>query len=144
MRNDPECPTLAKDTPGVLAEIPSPLPTGADYALLRVFALWPRDPGLERSLHWKEVTQKQKRKQGKPTETSEQEDSSELDPDRHPVANLNLVNFETISRKYDSAWFLGKAEMTVELESNLRPAGREHNLCSRKRKLSDEMDDVES
>ena len=142
MRNDPECPTLAKDTPGVLAEIPSPLHTGGDYALLRVFASWPGDPGLERSLHWKEVTRKRKRKrkQGKPTKTSEQEDSSELDDDRHPVASLNRVNFETISRKYDSAWFLGKAEITVELESNLRPAGHKHNLHSRKRKLSDDVE----
>jgi hypothetical protein len=71
---------------------------------------------------------------------SEQEDSSELDPDRHPASSLNLKIFETISQKYDSAWFLGKAEVTVGLESSPRPAIHEHNLRPRKRKFADEID----
>jgi hypothetical protein len=71
---------------------------------------------------------------------SEQQDSSELDPDRHPASSLNLKIFETISQKYDSAWFLGKAEITVGLESSPRPAIHEHNLRPRKRKVADEID----
>ena len=138
MQNDPNCPALAEATPKVLAKIPSPLSTGADYAILRVFASWPGDPGLDRSLHWKEVTQKQ----GKWHKMSEQQDSSELDPDRHPASSLNLENFVTISQKYDSAWFLGKAEIMVGLESSPRPARHEHNLHSTKRKFADEIDAV--
>lgn len=140
VQNDPDCPALAEATPKVLAKIPSPLFTGADYAILRVFASWPGDPGLDRTLQRKEAT----RKRGKQTQMSEQEDSSELDPDRHPASSLNLENFVTISQKYDSAWFLGKAETTVGLESNPRPARQDYALHPRKRELPDEIDDVES
>jgi len=70
---------------------------------------------------------------------SEQQDSSEQDSDRHPAASLNLKNFVKISQQYDSAWFMGKAEKRVELDSSPRP---EHNLRPRKRKLADEVDAV--
>ena len=78
-------------------------------------------------------------KRGKRSKISEQQDS-EADPDRHPAASLNLENFVTISQKYDSVWFLGKAEITVGLESSPKPAKHEHNLRSKKRKLADEID----
>ena len=136
MQNDPKCPALAKATPKVLAKILSPLSTGADYAILRVFASWPGDPGLDRSSQWKDVT----RKRGKRHKMSEQQDSSEMDPDRHPAASLNLENFVKMSQQYDSAWFLGKAEIRVELDSSPRPARHEHNLRPRKRKFADEID----
>ena len=136
MRNDPHCFALAEATPKVLAKISSPLFTGADYAILRVFASWPGNPGLDRSMQWKELT----RKRGKRYKMSEEQDSSKLDPDRHPASSLNLQNFLMASQKYDSAWFLGKAEIMVGLESSPRPARHEHNLRPGKRKFSDEIE----
>jgi hypothetical protein len=109
VKNDPSCPALVKQTPNTLANIPLPLHTGADYPVLRVVASWPADPGLERSMGWKEETSK-KGQSKKP-----KEDSNELDPDPHPAATLHLKNFEKNSRRFDANWYLGKAVETIIL-----------------------------
>jgi len=76
----------------VLKEIPLGLKAkGADYPILRVFASWPGEAWLDRTLEWKE-NPKQRSKKPKRARLESRADCSE-DTDGHPLATLHLENF---------------------------------------------------
>jgi len=91
--------------------------TGAAYPVLRVFASWPEDPELERSLEYKEPP----------------DGEGALDPDPHPAATLHLKNFEVTSRKFDTNWFLGHAEERITLEAQSKRENTGYVLRPRKK-----------
>jgi hypothetical protein len=64
---------------------------GASYPVLRVFASWPADADLERTL---DITDKPplSRKQ-KMVQAEDDEDIISYDPDQHPLATLHLQSF---------------------------------------------------
>ena len=64
------------------------------YPILRVFASWPGDAGIERSLGY-------------------DDSKSEIDTNRHPLASLHIENFENISKELARSWFRGYAEQLV-------------------------------
>jgi hypothetical protein len=86
-----------------LANVPHGLKVeGAEYPVLRVFASWPGESDLERSLTWNE-------------EPGVEQDSGAKDPDLHPLATLHRENFDQIGEKLDTHWFLGDLEKKLVL-----------------------------
>lgn len=74
--------------------------------ILRIFASWPADAKLERTLDLKEL------KGGKATEVDE-DNVDVTDPDEHPLATLHLDNFNENSRILARSWFENDAEQAV-------------------------------
>jgi len=66
----------------------------APYPILRVFASWPGDAKLERTIGPKDP---KKAMTPKSRATVDEDGINEIDPDRHPLAALHLVNFIDIS-----------------------------------------------
>jgi hypothetical protein len=100
MNDNNDCPKLATQTKKVLTNIPLGLKAGhADYAVLRVFASWPGDAKLERTL-----------------------DPEDLD--LHPLATLHLANFNQVSLQLGINWFRGAVEQKVMASSKRAHEGR--------------------
>jgi hypothetical protein len=87
-----DCARLAERTKNVLVNIPNSLTfQGAPFPVLRIFASWPGDSKLERTL-------KQRVENGKGLE----DDIG--DPDRHPLATLNLEHFQEFAETLQEDW----------------------------------------
>ena len=105
-------PKLAVRTEEALANIPlsrSLKLEGAKYPILRVFASWPGEAGLERTLG----------------------SGSWVDSDRHPLATLHMRNFKKVGAKLDRNWFQGAGQQVVP--SKRASEEPESELPSRKR-----------
>src|SRR5258708_1598349 len=77
---------LAARTKTALENLPSGVEVkGADYPVLRIFASWPGEAGLDRTGEWK---------LGAP-----------IDPDGHPLATLHLTNFRNVGKTLFQKWF---------------------------------------
>lgn len=102
-------PDLAARTEYALANIPlrhSLKVKGARYPILRVFASWPGEAKLERTL-------------------------GRVDPDRHPLANLHLGNFDKVRKELNRDWFQGVGQPVASSKRALEEP--ESGLPSRKR-----------
>jgi len=75
---------------------------GASYPILRIFASWPGEANLERSLEWKEE------RRGTPARNSHA--GSVEDGDGHPLARLRLDKFNKVGRRPDALWLKGDTE----------------------------------
>jgi len=87
----------------VLAKIPNPLKVeGATYPVLRIFASHPGNAKLERTLQQR-IQRKGRSKQGKHLKTEVVQSSSDdiCDPDKHPLATLNVKLFRKETRRLD-------------------------------------------
>ena len=115
-----DCPKLATQTKDVLAKIPLGLKTeDADYPVLRVFASWEGEANLERTLDWKEKTNKKNsaRTNTQPISKQETGEDDVEDPDHHPLATLHLANFRKVGEKLDQNWFRGDVEQKLVVHS---------------------------
>ena len=102
---------LAAETKNVLANIQSGLKgEGADYPVLRVFASFPGEAKLERTLG-------QKRK--KPSK-GDSDAGSMVDLDKHPLAALRLDTFTEFGTKLYKDRFRGNGEQWVVVPSKKR------------------------
>ena len=81
----------------------------ADYPVLRVFASWPGEPNLERTLEWKEERKGGEQKGGKRNMSMD----NTVDPDHHPLATLDLAIFNEVGKKLDQDWFRGVEEKVL-------------------------------
>jgi hypothetical protein len=82
---------------------PSIAVTNASYPVLRVFASWPADAKLDRTL--------EPRKKKKISQAEVDEDSVNIpDPDLHPLATLHLEHFNNIGKMLSKSWFRGDLE----------------------------------
>ena len=91
-------PDLAARTKDALANIPrrhSLKVKGAKYPILRVFASWPGEAKLERTL-------------------------GRVDPDRHPLATLHLGNFDKVRKELDRNWFQGGGQQVAPSRARKR------------------------
>jgi len=79
----------------------------ASYPILRVFASWPADAQIERTLECKASQKKKKKKQKK---AEDDEDVDTQDPDLHPLAVLHKVNFANINNELGKSSFRGVVE----------------------------------
>ena len=96
--DDNDCAKLFKMTETALSQIPMSIKMpGMDYPDLRVFASWPGDAKLCRTLRWREAMPKgSKQMKTQMFQESDSEDSDAtgaVDPDGHPLATLHLENF---------------------------------------------------
>jgi hypothetical protein len=98
-----DCSRLAPLTQKALEDIPLGLMVDtAAYPVLRVFASWPGPAELGRTL----APKKRARKKGAVKDDIK-------DTDKHPLATLNLVNFNSVSREVAQEWFLRDAEQRI-------------------------------
>jgi hypothetical protein len=86
---------------------PSITVPGSCYPVLRVFASWPADAKLERTLTAEPPLKKQKTDQAK---DDEDEDVNAYDSDVHPIAALHMLNFENIGKSFAKLWFKNNTE----------------------------------
>ena len=83
---------MVNETKNALTNIPHGLTIeGAEHSVLRVFASWPAEAELERTLKPLKIT----------------------DLDQHPLAALNLETFESISKGLDLEWIRMDVEQNV-------------------------------
>ena len=104
-----EGPQLYSSTHDAFANIRHGLKApNASYPILRVFASWPGNPVLGRTLHYKEPTTRQKKavEKNEPQATP----ANVPDPDPHPLATLHMANFRDIDKTLPRNWFLGDIE----------------------------------
>jgi hypothetical protein len=88
---------IADKAQKVLTNMPLGLKVmGADYPILRVFASWPGEAKLMRSMDYKENK--------KARDEAEDDEDNIGDPDKHPLATLNLEKFNKFSEALDSNW----------------------------------------
>ena len=94
---------------------------GADFPVLRIFASWPGDAGLERTL---------------PPPTTEQKATvvSNSDVNKHPLASLRLDNFNEMNSQLDSNWFRGDVGQREEVHLKRSANGEELIESPRRRK----------
>jgi len=111
----------------------------ASYPILRVFASWPGNAALGRTLHYKEPTTQQKKAAKKKNEPQATEPANVPDPDLHPLATLHMANFKDFGKTLSRNWFLGDIEQKevvywqhppIEVE-RLRRSERIRNLAHR-------------
>ena len=76
---------------------------GAEYPILRVFASWPGEAMLKRSM--------KRRKKGRSMD----------DPDPHPLACLEVAKFTEISQEFGQNRFTGQIEREILVSSKKRP-----------------------
>ena len=76
----------------------------ASYPILRVFASWPGEAALGRTLRYKEPTTKQK-KAAKKNKLQVTELANVPDPNLHPLATLHMANFKAIGKNLSRNWF---------------------------------------
>ena len=69
---------------------------GAEYPVLRIFASWPGEAELDRTIGWSEANQ-----------------GSAIDADQHPLAALHLENFVKFSTALDQRWFRRDVEEKI-------------------------------
>jgi hypothetical protein len=106
-----------------LANVPHGLKVeGAKYPVLRVFASWPGEANLERTLTWKE-------------------DNIE-DPNLHPLAMLHKRNFDGIGEKLDTHWFLGDLEKKLVLHLKVPHEDVEPSRPGRRRNQGGYLEDA--
>jgi hypothetical protein len=139
MNDNNDCSKLSSRLPSVLAKIPSSLKAdGAAYPVLRVFASYPGEAKLERTLDWKEETRKSKQA------NSCQQEANELDPDLHPLATLHFQNFENVAKKFNGDCFRGVAEQRIVKLAKRENEGVEaqvYNLRRKRKRLPDASND---
>ena len=101
---------LAVKAKEVLASIPNGLKAEqTNYPVLRVFASWPGDAKLGRTITWKENKKRQSQ-----TMVEQESDADHIpDPDLHPLATLNLRNFGEAGETLDANWFQGDVQQMV-------------------------------
>jgi len=117
----------------VLKNIPLPLTAdGADYPVLRVFASWPGRADLGQTQEWKEEQGEGKRKGGK----RELSEDNTNDPDRHPLATLDLAVFNEVSEKLNRDWFRGVEQEVVVSPKRAREEQNSRSLRCRKQVTS--------
>ena len=108
-----EAPSLSRDSASrffdALTKIePNITVEDACYPVLRVFASWPADATLERTLA---IDDKQPPlKKQKTIQAKDDEDVNTCDPDLHPLAALHMPNFENISNSFAELWFKNDTE----------------------------------
>jgi hypothetical protein len=82
------------------------------YPILRIFASWPADANLERTL---DCNKSRKRNRTK-TQAQVDEDSVDIDPDGHPLATLHMEYFNKISLMLGKCWYMDVEEYEVVQE----------------------------
>ena len=107
----------------------------ASYPILRVFASWPGDAVLGRTLCYKEPTTKQK-KAAKKNEPQATELANVPDPDLHPLATLHMANFKDIGKTLSRNWFLGDIEQKEVVYSQHPPIVERLHRSERIRNLA--------
>lgn len=98
---------------------------GADYPILRVFASWPGEAKLMRSMNWSEAE--------KPRDEVEDDGDNIGDPDKHPLATLNLENFTKFSEALDSNWFRVDIEQRLLKRTHREEDDRSERLLKRRK-----------
>jgi hypothetical protein len=79
----------------------------ANYPVLRVFASWPGEARLDRFDTWNTT--------------------STADPDKHPLATLQLAKFKKVGEELDQRWFQGHVESDIVVQ--LKHAREEELDC---------------
>jgi hypothetical protein len=105
---------------------------------LRVFASWPGDAKLDRTLPNQQQNRKKtqaRARRGPSHSTGQAAQDEELshDTDLHPLATLHLDNFNQTSKQLDINWFRGDVEQKEVVHLKRLP-GREDSDMSRRRK----------
>jgi len=81
----------------------------APYPVLRIFASWPAEAKLERTL-----VDPKKSKRGEAIKSRAEVDSVDVtDPDLHPLATLHLGNFNRIGGLLARSWYRNDTEPPV-------------------------------
>jgi hypothetical protein len=93
----------------------------ASFPILRVFASWPDNAGLGRTLHYKDTTTRQKIAEKKKDQQQETDTTHVLDPDLHPLATLHMENFKDIGKNLAWNAFLGDIEQKEVVYSQNSP-----------------------
>jgi hypothetical protein len=98
---------------------------GSRYPVLRVFASWPADAKLGRTL----IVNDEQRplKKQKTDQAKDDEDVNACDPDLHPLATLHMLNFENIGNSYAKLWFKNDTEQW-EVEFVKRPSAYQEQV----------------
>lgn len=93
----------------------------ASYPILRVFASWPGNAALERTLHYKEPKTPRKGAAKKKNEPQATEQAKVTDPDLHPLATLHIANFKDIGKTLSRNWISGDIEQKEAVYSQHPP-----------------------
>ena len=96
---------LTKIEPGIIVP-------GAPYPILRVFASWPANAKLERVIDCKDLQKKSQRKKKSQAHIDE-DNINIIDSDLHPLAMLQLENFNNIGNRLNKNWFRGDMEQSA-------------------------------
>jgi hypothetical protein len=94
-----------------------------------VFASWPGNAGLMRTLDYKESSLQQKKEQN-------EEPTTLPDPDVHPLATLHLENFNANGMTLAQNWFLGDVEQKQLVYSQNPPQELKLRRSERLRNLA--------
>lgn len=81
----------------------------ADYSVLRVFASFPGEAGLNRTNEW----------------------DSSRDTDGHPLATLHYANFKKVGEKLDQNWFRGHVEQELVVQLKRAREEEQSSIASR-------------
>ena len=93
-----------------LAEV-EPLITvrNTPHPILRIFASWPANANIDRTLESQNYTKKGKAK----SQAKVDEDSVGIDTDNNPLAMLHLENFNNIGKILGESWYMNDTEQRV-------------------------------
>lgn len=89
---------------------------GASHPVLRVFASWPANAGIERTLQYKENQQTNGKR--KIQVEVDEDDVDTHDPDPHPLAVLHMQNFTKVNEMLGESWYRGVEQREVVLQSH--------------------------
>jgi len=105
------------------------------YPVLRVFASWPADADIERTLNV--VDEMPPKKKQKTSEAEVDEESVKThDPDLHPLAALHLENFNSIGESFAQSWYKGDVEQHQVLFATRNPDKVQRRMSERLKRVS--------
>ena len=130
---------LALQTYDALRNIPGGLTLkNAEYPILRVFASWPGDAKLDRTMK-----KPSKKNTADEEEKTVDEEDHPYDVDPHPLAALHMDNFKSLSREIGLQWFCGDVQRKEVIHVKRSAGSVSLDMRKSKRAREEPQEDVE-